>query len=113
MNKTILFFILNAIENNPNNQSLGEEVRALKSTLVQCLTASYDSVLRDIFDLINQTPNDYELGTVVRRLYIPLKLYVDMLKIIEENELLDITQFDKSISQLNVRQYFRTDSNEE
>ena len=60
--------MIDAINNNPNDQSLGEEIRALQQGLFIDYVVSGDELEELLFVLIVHTPNDYELGGKIRRL---------------------------------------------
>jgi hypothetical protein len=77
MKYTIILFILDAIKNNPNDQMLGEEIRALKETIYDLISRDFDEVLDYIHLIICSNPNDQELGEQMRRTYIPLKKYIN------------------------------------
>lgn len=64
----VIDFIINSIMKNPNNQSLGEEVRATQETLFVLFIHTGDELYEFLFALIQLTPNDYELGTKLRRI---------------------------------------------
>lgn len=74
---TILLFVLKAIEENPNDSSLGEEIRVLHESIENTLTVNFDEVLDHINNLIILIPNDQELGSKIRSIHYPLNLYIN------------------------------------
>jgi hypothetical protein len=79
MNKTILEFILAAIIDRNNDQSLGEEIRSLQETILTIIKQEQNLILESIHDLIIEYPNDIELGSEIRRMshLILIALYVE------------------------------------
>lgn len=65
MDRTITF-ILESIDKNPNNQSLGEEVRCLKETIFFLCIETNEPLYEFLFALIHHNPNDAELGGKLR-----------------------------------------------
>jgi hypothetical protein len=77
MNKDIVGYILSSIECWGENKKIGEEVRMLETNIVNQLINVDDSVLDAIYDLICKYPDDYDLGYQIRKVYIPLKFYMN------------------------------------
>jgi hypothetical protein len=76
--RLIMNFILDSIENNPNDIILGEEIRVLEQAIQDIHPNQYDEVLDFIAYLIISTPNDSELGSKIRNLYNPLIKYLNV-----------------------------------
>lgn len=74
MNK-VIEFIIESVDKNPNNQTLGEEVRATQETLFFCYIETGDELYEFLFALIQLTPNDYELGEKIRRIKSRINMY--------------------------------------
>jgi hypothetical protein len=76
MDNTIKF-IIDAITHNPNDQSLGEEMRALQETLFIHCISTQDPLHEFLFVLITQNPNDIVLGSKMRQIKHKLIEYVN------------------------------------
>lgn len=76
MDKT-LYFIIDAIINNPNDKSLGEEIRALKETLLINAITTRDPLYEFLYALVYHNPNDQVLGYKTRQIKNKLIDYVN------------------------------------
>ena len=73
MKEQILKFILNSIEENPNNFDLGEEVRQTYDSLWKLPFSPYCPYVDHLRTIIRLYPNDADLGFHTRLMYKLLK----------------------------------------
>ena len=64
----VIDFIIESIDKNPNNQSLGEEIRCVKDIVFFLFIETGEPLYEFLFALIQLNPNDYELGMKLRRI---------------------------------------------
>lgn len=83
MNKTLVSYIVTSIECWTDNEKIGEEIRELKSNIYNQLIEDVDPVLEVIYDLIFKYSDNERLGYEIRKIYIPLKFYVNDKTIID------------------------------
>jgi hypothetical protein len=83
MDKTLVSYIVSSIECWGENQKIGEEIRELKSNIYNHLTEVDDPVLEVIYELIFKYSDNERLGYEIRKIYIPLKFYVNDKTIID------------------------------
>lgn len=72
-----LNFILDSIKNNPNDNDLGEEIRAMKHSLFEEAIITDDPLFELLFALIDIYPNDSELGSKIRGIQHKIKEYMN------------------------------------
>lgn len=78
MKKTILAYILNCVEELPNDFDLGSEIRQLQDTLLSEIEKDQSDVLMNLlFVYCVVFTNDYQLGLEVRNIYNEMKYYFD------------------------------------
>lgn len=58
-------------------QTIGEEVRCLEETIRMKTLNNIDPTMEALLDLIVSHPNDYELGRIIRAIYIPIRILLD------------------------------------
>lgn len=81
MRKTILAYILNCIEEIPNDFDLGTEIRQLAETMTREIEKDEEEIMLKIILLyIIVFPNDFQLGMEVRNLYNEIKYFFDEYK---------------------------------
>jgi hypothetical protein len=76
MEKSIIEFIVIAIQDWSDNKSLGEEIRGLQETLEGQVDEGTNSILGALLLMIYLCPDDDDLGRHIRKNYIPYKLYL-------------------------------------
>ena len=76
MERTIIQYIIGAIETWGDNKLLGEEIRGLVEVLENLPQIDTNETLASILLMIYLCPTDEELGFNVRHSYIPLKIYI-------------------------------------
>ena len=59
-------FIIDSITRNPNDTSLGEEIRCLKEIIFIKAVNTEEPLFELLFTLIHLNPNDQELGRKIR-----------------------------------------------
>ena len=74
MDKSIVGYIVSSLEAWRENEKVGEEIRAMKGAIEEVLINDIEPALEVIFELIEKFEDDKELGTELRKLYIPLKI---------------------------------------
>jgi hypothetical protein len=72
----IIQFIITSIDENPNDTSLGEEMRVLETALFDEYVKNSDPLIELLFALINLTPNDKTLGFKFRLMRDKIRDYV-------------------------------------
>ena len=80
MNKTILEFIINAvIALKEEEKELGEEIRQLEETIGNIINREEDQILKVIYNVIIETPNDVILASKIKGIspLILIALYVE------------------------------------
>jgi hypothetical protein len=77
MDKSIVGYIVSSLEAWRENEKVGEEIRAMKGAIEEVLINDIEPALEVIFELIEKFEDDKELGTELRKLYIPLKIYYE------------------------------------
>ena len=77
MDKKIIGFILSSLESWRENYKVGEEVRSMKMAIEDYLINDIEPALEVIFELIEKFEDDKELGTELRKIYIPLKSHYE------------------------------------
>jgi hypothetical protein len=56
---------------------VGEEIRAMEDTIRSKTIVDIDPVMDALLDIIENHPDDYELGRIIKALYIPIKVILD------------------------------------
>jgi len=77
MKKSIIEFIVKAIEDWEDNTYLGEEIRMLEDTLNELMDTEPNQVYASILLLIIITKTDEKLGEHMRVHYPSFKLYLE------------------------------------
>lgn len=77
MDKEIVGYIVSSLETWREHVKVGEEVRALKPTIDELTINDSYPTLEAILTLIDNFPDDFELGQQMRKIYIPLKVYYE------------------------------------
>jgi len=73
----VIEFIIDSVDNNPNDMSLGEEIRAMKETIGLGYLLTGEPLYELLYALIDLTPNDYVLGGKIRLIKEKLQEYND------------------------------------
>ena len=73
----VLEFIIESVDNNPNDMSLGEEIRATKEAIGITYLITGEPIYELLYALIDLNPNDYILGIKMRRIKEKLQEYND------------------------------------
>jgi hypothetical protein len=76
MKKSIIEFIIIAIQDWDDNTQLGEEIRGLQDTLEHLVDTDNDNLIGALLMMIYLCPEDNDLGRHIRKNYIPYKLYL-------------------------------------
>jgi hypothetical protein len=76
MKKSIIEFIIIAIQDWDDNTRLGEEIRVLQETLEHLVDTDTDNLIGALLMMIYLCPDDNDLGRHIRKNYIPYKLYL-------------------------------------
>jgi hypothetical protein len=77
MDKSIVGYIVSSLEAWRENEKVGEEVRAMKGAIEEQLINDIEPALEVIFELIENFEDNKELGTQIRKIYIPLKSHYE------------------------------------
>jgi hypothetical protein len=78
METEIIEQVVTSVEFWKDYEKIGEEVRPLEDAIRnQILKEDIDPVMEFLLDVINKYPNDYDLGKIIKSVYIPLKLIID------------------------------------
>lgn len=76
METEIIEQIVISIEAWKDYEKIGEEVRAMEETISKEAENNIDPVMDFLLEIITKY-NDYDLGKILRGVYIPLKLIID------------------------------------
>jgi|LakMenEpi03Aug12_release.lakeMendotaPanAssembly.Ray.scaffolds.fasta_scaffold68022_8 uncharacterized protein Yka (UPF0111/DUF47 family) len=77
METEILEQIVISLESWKDLNKVGEEVRAMEDTIRSKVEHNIDPVMEALLDLIQTHKNDYELGRIIRTIYIPIRTLLD------------------------------------
>jgi uncharacterized protein Yka (UPF0111/DUF47 family) len=77
METEILEQIVISLESWKDLNKVGEEVRAMEDTIRSKVEHNIDPVMEALLDLIQTHKNDYELGRIIRTIYIPIRTILD------------------------------------
>jgi hypothetical protein len=77
MDTEIITQIVNSLETWRDAEKVGEEVRAMNDAIINKSINDDDPTLEALITIIENFPNDYDLGKAIRRIYIPLKIMVN------------------------------------
>ena len=77
MEKDIVGYIVSSLEAWRDNEKVGEEVRMLQPKIDELTINDYYPTLEAILTLIDNFPDDFQLGQQMRKIYIPLKVYYE------------------------------------
>lgn len=77
METEILEQVVISIEAWDEYDKIGEEIRAMEDTIRSKTLNNIDPVMEALLDLIINHPNDYELGRIIRAIYIPIRIILD------------------------------------
>lgn len=77
MDTEIITQIVNSLETWRDAEKVGEEVRAMNEAIINKSINDDDPTLEALITIIENFPNDYDLGKAIRRIYIPLKIMVN------------------------------------
>jgi methenyltetrahydromethanopterin cyclohydrolase len=76
METEIIEQVVISIESWKDYEKIGEEVRAMEEVISKEAENNIDPVMEFLLDIIRKY-NDYDLGKILRGVYIPLKLIID------------------------------------
>ena len=76
METEIIEQVVISIESWKEYEKIGEEVRAMEETISEQVQNNIDPVMEFLLDVIRKY-NDYDLGKILRGVYIPLKVIID------------------------------------
>jgi hypothetical protein len=76
METEIIEQVVISIEAWKDYEKIGEEVRAMEETISKEAENNIDPVMDFLLEIITKY-NDYDLGKILRGVYIPLKLIID------------------------------------
>ena len=76
METEIIEQVVISIEAWKEYEKIGEEVRAMEETISKEAENNIDPVMDFLLEIITKY-NDYDLGKILRGVYIPLKLIID------------------------------------
>jgi|688.fasta_scaffold309065_2 hypothetical protein len=76
METEIIEQVVISIEAWKDYEKIGEEVRAMEETISKEAENNIDPVMDFLLEIIRKY-NDYDLGKILRGVYIPLKLIID------------------------------------
>lgn len=74
MENEIIQQIVISLESWKDPEIVGEEVRAMRDTILTAIRIDIEPSLEALLDIIDSNDTDYELGRSLRRIYIPLKI---------------------------------------
>ena len=77
METEILEQIVISLESWKDLNKVGEEVRAMEDTIRSKVEHNIDPVMEALLDIIETHKNDYELGRIIRTIYIPIRTLLD------------------------------------
>ena len=77
METEILEQVVISIEAWRDFEKVGEEVRAMEDTIREKVENNIDPVMEALLDMIQSNKNDYDLGKILRAIYIPLKIIIN------------------------------------
>jgi hypothetical protein len=77
MDKAIVGYVVSSLEVWRENEKVGEEVRLMQEAIENHLITELEPALEVILDLIDKYPDDKELGSQLRKIYIPLKVHYE------------------------------------
>ncbi len=77
METEILEQIIISLESWKDHEKVGEEVKAMEEAIRDKFHNNLDPVMDALLELIEKSENDYQLGKVLRTIYIPLKVIVN------------------------------------
>lgn len=77
MKSEILEQVVISIEAWDDLQTIGEEVRCLEEAIKSKTLNDIDPVMEALLDLIVSYPNDYDLGRMIKALYIPIRIILN------------------------------------
>jgi len=77
METELLNQIVHSLETWRDPEIVGEEVRAMNDAIEERYSKSLDPIMEALLEIIQTNPNDSDLGSAIRRIYIPLKLQVN------------------------------------
>ena len=72
METEILEQVIISIEAWRDFEKIGEEVRAMEDTIREKVENNIDPVMEALLDMIQSNKNDYDLGKILRAIYIPI-----------------------------------------
>lgn len=72
METEILEQVVISIEAWDDLQTIGEEVRCLEEAIRSKTLNNIDPIMEALLDLIVSYPNDYDLGRMIKAIYIPI-----------------------------------------
>ena len=72
METEILEQVVISIEAWRDFEKVGEEVRAMEDTIREKVENNIDPVMEALLDMIQSNKNDYDLGKILRAIYIPI-----------------------------------------
>lgn len=77
METEILEQIVISLESWREHDKVGEEVRAMEETIRDKFHNNLDPVMDALLEIIEKSENDYQLGKILRTIYIPLKVILN------------------------------------
>lgn len=77
METEILEQIVISLEFWKDNEKVGEEVRSMEETIRDKFYNNLDPVMDALLEIIEKSENDYQLGKILRTIYIPLKVILN------------------------------------
>jgi hypothetical protein len=73
----ILEQVIISIEAWNDFDKIGEEIRAMEETIRYKTIIDIDPVMEALLEMIEDYPDDYDLGRVIRSIYIPIKVILN------------------------------------
>jgi hypothetical protein len=77
METEILEQIIISIEAWDDLEKIGEEVRPLEDAIRSYTLNDIDPVMEALLEMIQDYPDDYDLGRVIKSIYIPIKVILN------------------------------------
>jgi hypothetical protein len=77
METEILQQIIISIDAWNDFEKIGEEIRAMEDTIRSYTLNDIDPVMEALLEMIEDYPDDYDLGRVIKSIYIPIKVILN------------------------------------